>query len=309
LFAICFPSDCYPTDFKIKKQIFIDYGPEWEKAWESHVENWQPPGEGSGFESHTSVTLENLRIPVEVSFTDVRDEHSPEADVFTACVYQQYDDDYDDDIYDEWVSEQEPGDEWKALDNDEIIEMFGIDGSRQGPPQFQADFWPCSIVASLKDEDDDEDDDDDEVSYVVRIFQSKTHPRTTWYDKELPRILVNYPPTSVRYFTKPYKSDQHLPGAFRHPIEIRDDLFPEQWKNLRDEVISKDNPPFAKLDRVESLDNLTGEWHYGRILRILGDGKYDVACDDEFTQRNVPHEDIRAANTSLVLDDLVPFFA
>jgi hypothetical protein len=109
---------------------------------------------------------------------------------------------------------------------------------------------------------------------------------------------MDYPPASVRYFTKPYKSDQHLPGAFRHPIEIRDDLFPEQWKNLKDEVISKDDPPFAKLDRVQALDKGTGEWHDCRILRILGDGKYDVACDDEFIERNVPHKAIRPAKTS-----------
>jgi hypothetical protein len=300
LFSLCFLSDFYPT-ISNKYQIFIDYGPEWEKAWESHVENWKPPAEGSGFESHSSVTLENLKIPVEVYLTDVRDEHSPAGDMFTACVYEQY----GKDEYEEWVGEQESGDEWKALDTYEIVEIFGRDGSQHGPPQFLGDFWPCSIVASSEDEDDY---DDDEVSYVVRIFQDKANPRTEWYKKELPRILVNYPPTSVRYFTKPYKSDQHLPGAFRHPIEIRDDLFPEQWKNLKDEVISQDDPPLSKFDRVYVHDLGTREWHKCRILRILGDGKYDAACDDEFIQRNVPHEGIWPAETSRYLD-LVPFFA
>jgi hypothetical protein len=256
----------------------MDYGPEWEKAWESHVENWKPPAEGSGFESHTSVTLANLKIPVEVSLTDVREEHSPERDVFTACVYRQY----GEDEYEKWVSEQkfedEFEDEWKELDTSEILKIFGRDGSQHEPPNFHGDFWPCSIVASSRDDDDD----DDEVSYVVRIFQNKSNPQTAWQKEELPRILLNYPPTSVRYFKKPYKSDQHLPGAFRHPIEIRDDLFPEQWKNLKDEVISKDDPPFAKFDRVYYvLDNGRQKC---RVLSILGDSKYDVACDDESIQ-------------------------
>ena len=277
----------------------MDYGPEWEKAWESHVENWKPPAEGSGFESHTSVTLANLKIPVEVSLTDVREEHSPEGNVFTACVYRQD----DEDEYEEWFSEQEYEDEWKEQDTSEIIKIFGRDGSQHGEPDFNGDFWPCSIVALSRD-----DDDDDDVSYVVRIFQNKSHPRTAWQEEELPRILVDYPPTSVRYFTKPYKSDQHLPGAFRHPIEIRDDSFPEQWKNLKDEVISKDDPPFANLDRVYMLDNGTREWQKCRILRILGDSKYDAACDDELIQRNVPHRAIRPAKTSRYFN-LVPFFA
>ena len=277
----------------------MDYGLEWENAWESHVENWKPPAEGSGFESHTSATLANLKIPVEVSLTGVREEHSPAGDVFTACVYAQD----DEDEYEEWVSERESEDEWKELDTHKIIKIFGRDGSQHGPPHFDGDFWPCSIVALSKD-----DDDDDEVSYVVRIFQSKTHPRTVWQEEGLPRILVDYPPTSVRYFTKPYKSDQHLPGAFRHPIEIRDDSFPEQWKNLKDEFTSKDDPPFAKLDRVYVLDKDAKEWQKGRILRILGDSKYDIACDDESIQRNMPHKAIRPAKTSKYFN-LVPFFA
>jgi hypothetical protein len=34
------------------------------------------------------------------------------------------------------------------------------------------------------------------------------------------------------FFVKPFAADQHLPGAFRHPLGIRDELFPEHWKNL-----------------------------------------------------------------------------
>jgi hypothetical protein len=59
--------------------------------------------------------------------------------VFTACVYRMYEM-YDAGVYEEWANEQEPGYEWKALDNDEIMETFGMDGSQHGPPQFQAEF-------------------------------------------------------------------------------------------------------------------------------------------------------------------------
>ena len=36
----------------------------------------------------------------------------------------------------------------------------------------------------------------------------------------------------IRFFPGPYSSDQHLPGTFRKNIGIRDDMWPDQWKNL-----------------------------------------------------------------------------
>ena len=33
-------------------QIFIDYGPKWEDAWESHKNTWEPPVEVGGFKSY-----------------------------------------------------------------------------------------------------------------------------------------------------------------------------------------------------------------------------------------------------------------
>ena len=36
----------------------------------------------------------------------------------------------------------------------------------------------------------------------------------------------------ISFAMKPYSSDQHLPGAFRHHIGVHDDLWPEQWKDL-----------------------------------------------------------------------------
>jgi hypothetical protein len=46
--------------------------------------------------------------------------------VFTACVYGQY----DEAEYEEWISEQESVDEWKALDTSEIMKIFGRDVRR-----------------------------------------------------------------------------------------------------------------------------------------------------------------------------------
>jgi len=43
--------------------------------------------------------------------------------------------------------------------------------------------------------------------------------------KDVPRSAINF-------FDVPGTTDIHLPNAFRHPIGIPDEIFPDQWKNL-----------------------------------------------------------------------------
>jgi hypothetical protein len=37
------------------------------------------------------------------------------------------------------------------------------------------------------------------------------------------------PDSNVYFIPKPYKSDMHLPRAFRHEIKIPDEIFPRHW--------------------------------------------------------------------------------
>ena len=42
-------------------------------------------------------------------------------------------------------------------------------------------------------------------------------------------IDTGVPQSAIFFVDKPYQSDLHLPNAFRHPIELREDLVPEEW--------------------------------------------------------------------------------
>ena len=44
-------------------------------------------------------------------------------------------------------------------------------------------------------------------------------------------IVKNYPEKSISIMMKAYSSDQHMEGAFRHFMEISDDIFPSHWKD------------------------------------------------------------------------------
>eukprot|EP00521_Asterionellopsis_glacialis_P011499 CAMPEP_0195303720 /NCGR_PEP_ID=MMETSP0707-20130614/33249_1 /TAXON_ID=33640 /ORGANISM="Asterionellopsis glacialis, Strain CCMP134" /LENGTH=609 /DNA_ID=CAMNT_0040367347 /DNA_START=239 /DNA_END=2068 /DNA_ORIENTATION=- len=208
-------------DIKAGEEIFMDYGTTWEKAWDDYLSTWKAPVRDGVFEEHKSVKLLNEQEePLELN-PDLRS-YSPmeEGGVFTGCWYWQ--DDEQDADYD---GEEEDFD-WMDLDDEEILSLYSRDGEHFRIHHYSdfGWFWPCSVVAK---------DDDSGSTYTVRIFQSKSHPQTAWSEQDAPRFLTNFPRSSIRFFTSLYKSDQHLPDAFRHHIEFRDDIFPEQWKNRR----------------------------------------------------------------------------
>jgi len=83
--------------------------------------------------------------------------------------------------------------------------------------------WPCQV---LKNEGDGK--------YTVRILAhpSPKEEQEGWVRRNQARILTNYSGTLIKFIHKSYMSDQYLPGAFRHSIEIQDSMFPSQWKDL-----------------------------------------------------------------------------
>ena len=46
-------------------------------------------------------------------------------------------------------------------------------------------------------------------------------------------IVTQVPRHAIRFTDKIYTTDPHLPTAFRHEIHLPDDVFPEQWKDLK----------------------------------------------------------------------------
>ena len=211
-------------DIEAGEEILIDYGERWEQAWERHVAQWKPPTVDSGFAQYVSTKELNERSepPDFLVAGDLRAEPPVHPNVVAGCLY--------------WTTEFDSEEEWSSLEYDpkwtewsdeEILNYYGSDGS-----MFEADFdslretsfWPCVIIGS---------EDEEQTRYTVRLDGSYWGHYTAWASKNLPRFITNYPASSIRYFNKPYSSDQFLPGAFRHPIEIRDDIFPEHWRNLK----------------------------------------------------------------------------
>mmetsp|Transcript_30553 Transcript_30553/g.62329 ORF Transcript_30553/g.62329 Transcript_30553/m.62329 type:complete len:487 (-) Transcript_30553:242-1702(-) len=213
--------DIYPGE-----EIFIDYGEEWEEAWESHVREWQPPHEGSGFADYASATKMNIDKEPLLSFGDEMDSKEGYADnIFTACIY------WEEEVYEEdqdaIIASWEQSD-WANATGREFLAEFGLDGKDyvfNNETHDWVAYWPCEVFFW---------EDDEGENFTVRIRQEATRDvseHTWWHKANVPRMLVNYPRESIQFFSFPYTSDQHLPHAFRHHIGIRDEIFPSHWKD------------------------------------------------------------------------------
>jgi hypothetical protein len=221
-------------DIKAGEEVFIDYGVEWEEAWAAHVAGWKPPPLPSSSEPWITARDANDNHGSIIDSLVTRDiRQTPDHPyLFTGCVYWMT----------EWDTDrvfQQRGLDWKnSMTDDELLRTFSDPGSMYAYFDYARGYrhhsdrihWPCTVVRP---------DNDDETTYLVRIHQAPWWRGTNdgaslpWHDNDLPRLLREYPRSSIHYFVHPYASDQHLPGVFRYELRIRDDLFPEQWKNLR----------------------------------------------------------------------------
>lgn len=117
---------------------------------------------------------------------------------------------------------------WEEMDDEEILALysdpFPILDFDIHEYSFHMDrsHWPCSVIGQ---------EDEEGTTYTVRIHAA-SDSSPPWDRNDLPRLITNYPREGIYYFVRPFESDQHLPGVFRHPIGIRNEIFPPQWKNL-----------------------------------------------------------------------------
>ncbi len=208
------------------EEVFVDYGISWEKAWDHHVSHWKPPASNDKDERTNIKELNEKLEPLKVvaDFKPYRSIDNRNA-LFTGCFYYE-----DDELT--WEKSFKSGENWESMPFEEVISRYGADYGEayevdENGTYGDGDFWPCVVVRRETTEATVPDED----RYTVRIIQSRHYEETIWSMMKLPRIISNYPRSSIRHFYLPYMSDIHLPGVFRHHIELHDDLIPNQWRN------------------------------------------------------------------------------
>lgn len=181
------------------EEVTIDYGDEWVSAWEDYMRDWEyyaapHPHPLQPDDLRDQYRNKPLKIPAEI----LADPYP--ANVATACYLS--------------TREREDG----LPQHDGVIEITQWD-----PPDDGRLFVGTRL-------------------FVADIMERQKTGNAFFYNytvlaraegKQGFQKVVNVPHEVCVFVNKPYTSDIHTDGAFRHPIGIRDDRFPQAWRNLR----------------------------------------------------------------------------
>jgi len=206
-------------DIEQGEEVFIDYGKDWQNAWNNHVASWKPPSQNEI--SYVFPKVMNDENEDELFYTVYEQEENPYPDnIITICTYWEEEG--------QQLSEEDPADRYEEthmIDREELVEVleeYGYDGSKYVQNDDEEYYWPCQIYKRSDDGD----------TYVVRITQLLSEDKTRWSVAEKPRMLFNFSLKSIMFAEKAYVGDQFLENAFRHPIGIPDEIFPKEWMDL-----------------------------------------------------------------------------
>eukprot|EP00580_Thalassiosira_gravida_P019941 CAMPEP_0201659588 /NCGR_PEP_ID=MMETSP0494-20130426/2379_1 /ASSEMBLY_ACC=CAM_ASM_000839 /TAXON_ID=420259 /ORGANISM="Thalassiosira gravida, Strain GMp14c1" /LENGTH=617 /DNA_ID=CAMNT_0048137145 /DNA_START=150 /DNA_END=2003 /DNA_ORIENTATION=+ len=195
------------------EEIVLDYGEDWAKAWNDHVEVWQPKEEDIW-------QLSSEKMNADEKFLIIRTQQEQQSnpypvDVFTSCFYQ----------YSEFAEDEAP-----AAPNPHPLQSVakwkqGMIASRN--------LRPCIVVKreEVATNSNDDPKTDQSYQYTVHVVNRPTLDEAERIPKGHMHFVTHVPRSAIIFSDKLYTSDQHLENAFRSEIGLGD-LFPPQWKDL-----------------------------------------------------------------------------
>jgi hypothetical protein len=207
------------ADIAPHEEILVDYGPEWEAAWKTHVDEWTSPFKGS-YKDEEEGEDEDDYVPVdELDATWIKTQEEQTLDPYprnidTACYFSHS----FDTKYDEMKDSDKPRHfmvQWHREKNNGCIRYCDI--LQRHTKEHKMDATTNTVS---------------EYYYSVKLRPSyipAAMPEHCWMDPNETIFVKNMPASAVVLMDKRFSRDQHLPGSFRHEIGLGTHLFPKQW--------------------------------------------------------------------------------
>mgnify|MGYP005840583093 CR=1 FL=1 len=189
-------------DIEEGEELFMDYGRAWENAWNDHVKKWKPY-QGKYMYPYQM----DFSLPFRTEAEQKDDPYPP--NLILACdIGTCLDCEKDVGIEFQWEEGRYLFEDWEICT---ILSRGKITDGNGASYEYKVALYPNEH--SYRDElqpsgSDDNKSDDDEPSYVI----------------------TQVPHRAIRFVDKPFQSDQHLEGSFRHPMEFPKEMTPPQWR-------------------------------------------------------------------------------
>lgn len=183
-------------------EIVMDYGPEWENAWNEYISanDWSLDWPLQAKDLQNKYKTEPFPVSIQKGASPYPDT------VFTAC-FLQFDD-------------VEDGTPKKTAQGNKIYRWTG-------PSTYEAykgqELYVCDLIGRSGNDDD--------VSNLV--YTINTRMNNGEGEDEVVQV-VGVPHCAILIIDRAYQSDMHNFGVFRRPIMIRDEIMPLAWRNVRD---------------------------------------------------------------------------
>lgn len=240
-------------DIQPGEEIFIDYGEEWETAWEEHIQQWEKPDNADTYVPAS--VLNSNESPILLSDDPSQVNH------WYLCRIELF-------AREDIIGENVPEEDFKA--NPSMDVQFWEERVRLLYGNNNHITWrPCDVTA---------------VDPKNNLFHTIVYTKSPYENQEfgIIRRFKNVPRSAIRFADLPYHSDQHLATAFRHYISVPDGLFPLKW---RDDYVSADS---VRLGATNEGTNLYSEENR-EALREYEKGLQEAKCGVYVAPSNIPN--------------------
>jgi SET domain len=190
------------------EEILMDYGEEWERAWQDHVSHWQPPAGANEYQP--AKTLERQQV---IRTTETDGYYYDSKTVAMLCRYSLLQ------MYGVRLGflEDENESESKSKDDDQYahcraIKRYPASAKKRMPTNHKGDY-------------------SNEYLYTIEVYAQAYDQREKKCVEQPLARLWNVPRDMFAYEDVWYSRDHAQPWSFRQPMGIPEHLMPKEWKN------------------------------------------------------------------------------
>jgi hypothetical protein len=189
-------------------EVFLNYGDDWEEAWQEHVQTWKPVDGAATYLSAEQLNSGDLTKNLRTVFEQMEDPYPSNVQMHCDMTFKH------------------DNREWKKHDSNGTLDKYleEADGS----------WWPCDVlrkkVYRAKDDSNKNKTRDMYTAHMYETDEDATDEEGTNY------LVESIPREAFHFVDRPYTSDTFVANVFRHDIRIPDDMFPVAWKNLREKT-------------------------------------------------------------------------